>query len=64
MGTEAGKVYILTLLVAHDIGRAINPTKVEGQLEGAITPGIGYALTEDYYASKQTGVVATYKKRK
>jgi len=38
------------LLVAHDIGRAINPTTVEGQLEGRIVQGIGYALTEDYFS--------------
>lgn len=33
---------------AHDIGRVINPISLEGQIEGGIVMGLGYALTEDY----------------
>ena len=33
---------------AHDVGRAINPTQVEGQIEGGIAQGIGLALMEEY----------------
>ncbi|MEF9959575.1 MAG: selenium-dependent xanthine dehydrogenase [Niameybacter sp.] len=36
------------VVAAHDIGRAINPKNVEGQIEGGITMSLGYALTEDY----------------
>ena len=33
---------------AHDVGRAVNPKNVEGQIEGGVVMGLGYALTEDY----------------
>lgn len=36
------------IVAAHDIGRAINPINVEGQIEGGVVMGLGYALTEDY----------------
>ena len=39
---------ILQVVAAHDVGRAINPKLVEGQIEGAIHMGIGYALSEDF----------------
>ncbi len=42
---DAGKVK--TVYAAHDAGRIINPTLFEGQLEGSIHMGLGYALTED-----------------
>ena len=32
----------------HDVGKAINPKNVEGQIEGGVVMGLGYALTEDY----------------
>jgi xanthine dehydrogenase molybdenum-binding subunit len=32
----------------HDVGRAVNPTLCEGQIEGAVHMGLGYALTEDF----------------
>ncbi len=43
---EQGKVE--KLVAAHDIGRAINPKAIEGQIEGAIAMGLGYALREDF----------------
>ncbi len=55
--TETGEVKVLKIVVVHDIGRAINPMNVEGQLEGGIVQSIGYALTEDYVINKDTGVV-------
>ena len=36
------------VLAVHDVGRAVNPTLVEGQIEGAVHMGLGYALTEDF----------------
>ena len=36
------------VLAAHDVGRAVNPTLCEGQIEGSVHMGLGYALTEDF----------------
>jgi len=44
---ETGRVRVLRLVAAHDVGRAINPMYVEGQIEGGIQMGLGYALTEE-----------------
>ncbi len=43
---ETGKVKILRYVAAHDVGRAINPMLLEGQIFGAAAMGTGYALTE------------------
>lgn len=43
---DNGKV--MKVVAAHDIGRAVNPIAVEGQIEGGVVMGLGYALTEDY----------------
>ena len=39
---------IRRIIAAHDVGRAINPTSVEGQIEGGVVMGMGYALRERY----------------
>ncbi len=44
--TEAGTVELLDYAAVHDLGRAINPLSVTGQIEGAIQMGAGYALSE------------------
>lgn len=44
---ETGRIEILKVIGAYDIGKAINPTLVEGQVEGAIVQGLGFALSED-----------------
>ncbi len=44
---RTGKVTILNFAAAHDVGKAINPMAVEGQLEGALVQGAGYGLMED-----------------
>ncbi len=46
--TELGTVKLLHIHAAHDVGRAINPTQVEGQIHGGIAQGIGMALMEEY----------------
>ena len=43
-----GEVRVLRVVAAHDVGRAVNPMAVEGQIEGGIMMGIGYALTEEF----------------
>ncbi|CCQ75121.1 molybdopterin cofactor-binding domain-containing protein [Magnetospira sp. QH-2] len=43
-----GEVQVLGIWAAHDVGRAVNPRGVEGQIEGAVVQGLGQALMEDY----------------
>jgi CO/xanthine dehydrogenase Mo-binding subunit len=43
---ETGQVRVLNMVIAYDVGRAINPMLLEGQLEGGLSMGIGYALLE------------------
>ncbi len=45
---ELGKVKVLRMVAAHDVGRAINPQQVEGQIHGGIAQGLGLALMEEY----------------
>jgi CO/xanthine dehydrogenase Mo-binding subunit len=45
--TETGQVRVLRVVVADDVGKAINPDLVVGQIEGAIVQAQGYAITED-----------------
>jgi CO/xanthine dehydrogenase Mo-binding subunit/aerobic-type carbon monoxide dehydrogenase small subunit (CoxS/CutS family) len=49
---ELGTVKLLGITAAHDVGRAINPTQVEGQIHGGIAQGIGFALMEEYHAGR------------
>jgi len=44
---ETGKVQVLDYVAAHDVGRAINPLLLEGQVYGGVLMGLGYALTEE-----------------
>ncbi len=45
--TETGQVEVLNASVAHDIGKTINPVGLEGQIEGGVVMGLGYALFEE-----------------
>jgi CO/xanthine dehydrogenase Mo-binding subunit len=47
--TETGKVDVTRFTVAQDVGTAIHPSYVEGQLEGGAVQGIGWALSEEYF---------------
>ncbi len=44
---DTGKVTILRYVVVQDVGRAINPQQIEGQIQGGVLQGVGYALFED-----------------
>ena len=46
--TGLGTVLVRRIVAAHDVGRAINPTQVEGQIHGGIAQGLGLALMEEY----------------
>jgi CO/xanthine dehydrogenase Mo-binding subunit len=45
---ETGKVTILRFVAAQDVGTAIHPSYVEGQIQGGVVQGIGWALSEEY----------------
>jgi CO/xanthine dehydrogenase Mo-binding subunit/aerobic-type carbon monoxide dehydrogenase small subunit (CoxS/CutS family) len=45
---ELGTTKVLTIVAAHDVGRAVNPQQVEGQIHGGIAQGLGMALMEAY----------------
>jgi CO/xanthine dehydrogenase Mo-binding subunit len=46
---ETAKVRILRCTIAQDVGRALHPGYVEGQMQGAMAQGIGWALSEEYF---------------
>ncbi|HEY71096.1 MAG TPA: xanthine dehydrogenase family protein [Anaerolineae bacterium] len=46
--TETGHVRVLDVVCADDVGQAINPQLVQGQIEGAIVQAAGYAVLEDF----------------
>jgi CO/xanthine dehydrogenase Mo-binding subunit len=49
---ETGYVKILRYTAVQDVGRAIHPSYVEGQIQGGVTQGIGWALNEEYIYDK------------
>lgn len=46
--TLTGEVQVLGVWAAHDVGRAVNPRGVEGQIEGGVVQALGQGLMEDY----------------
>ncbi|MFM7762857.1 MAG: molybdopterin cofactor-binding domain-containing protein, partial [Acidimicrobiaceae bacterium] len=43
------------VVAVHDVGRVVNPTLCEGQVEGSVHMGLGYALTEDFPSDPESG---------
>lgn len=56
-----GRVKVLKIIAAHDCGKAINPQKIEGQIEGSCAMGMGYALSESYLLDRGRPVTRTYR---
>src|SRR5207244_12529097 len=54
---ETGKVTVLRYTAVQDVGTAIHPSYVEGQMQGGAVQGIGWALNEEYVYNEQ-GVMA------
>ena len=48
MDTLTGEVKVLRVIAANDVGKALNPLGLQGQIEGGVMMGIGNALTEDF----------------
>jgi len=59
-----GNVHMLKVIAAHDVGKAINPQKIEGQIEGSCHMAQGYALSESYPMANGLPLVRTYGKLK
>ena len=59
--TSTGQVKVLKIVAAHDVGRAINPRIIEGQIHGSCSMGQGYALTEGYPTEKGYPLKTRYK---
>ena len=45
---KLGTTRVLKLTAAHDVGKTVNPTQVEGQIQGGVAQGLGMALMEEY----------------
>ena len=54
---ETGKVTVIDLVAVQDVGKAINPVLVEGQIQGGATQALGYGLTEGYQYGEDGGVL-------
>ena len=46
--TRTGEVKVLTIIAANDVGKALNPQIIKGQIEGGVMMGLGYALSEHF----------------
>lgn len=60
---ETGEIRILNLVCADDVGRAVNPQQVQGQVEGAVVQAAGYALLENFVqidGKTLTSTLSTY----
>jgi CO/xanthine dehydrogenase Mo-binding subunit len=44
---DSGEVEVICVVACHDVGKAINPANVTGQIEGAVSMGLGYSLMEE-----------------
>jgi CO/xanthine dehydrogenase Mo-binding subunit len=53
-----GEVIVEKMTVVQDVGRAINPIAVEGQIEGAVVQGIGFALSEELITNSEGVIVS------
>jgi CO/xanthine dehydrogenase Mo-binding subunit len=54
---ETGKVDILRYTAIQDVGKAIHPSYVEGQIQGGVAQGIGWAINEEYFYNDK-GIMA------
>ncbi|MBC8503952.1 MAG: molybdopterin-dependent oxidoreductase, partial [Chloroflexi bacterium] len=48
VNTRTGEVSVPRVIVANDVGKALNPLGLQGQIEGGVVMGVGHALTENY----------------
>ncbi len=53
---DRGEVRVIRLVAAHDVGRAVFPQGLKGQIEGSVAMGVGYALKEEFIPGETTGM--------
>ncbi len=56
---ETGKTKILRFTAVQDVGKAVHPSYVEGQMQGGSVQGIGWALNEEYFMDEEGGMTNT-----
>jgi CO/xanthine dehydrogenase Mo-binding subunit len=49
---DSGEIEVIEVLASHDVGKAVNPINVEGQIEGGVSMGLGYGLMEEILLQK------------
>ncbi|MCK5248859.1 MAG: molybdopterin-dependent oxidoreductase, partial [Spirochaetaceae bacterium] len=59
---KSGKVNVLDVIIASDVGRVINRAAVEGQMEGGVVMGLGYALSEEFKQVNDEIITDSYAK--
>lgn len=60
---QTGQIRVLKILCANDVGKAVNPQQVQGQIEGAVVQAVGYAILENFVernAVPLTRTLSTY----
>ncbi|NYE59648.1 CO/xanthine dehydrogenase Mo-binding subunit/aerobic-type carbon monoxide dehydrogenase small subunit (CoxS/CutS family) [Duganella sp. 1224] len=53
---QTGRVRVVKVVAAHDVGKMVNPTLLEGQVEGAVAQGVGLALMEKYHPGRHNNL--------
>ncbi len=59
---DTGKVTVLKLISANEVGRPMNPLSLEGQIEGSVIQGMGFALTEEFKTKDGIPITDNYAK--
>jgi selenium-dependent xanthine dehydrogenase len=59
---RSGEVRVLKIIAAQDVGKAIHPQNIRGQIEGGVVMGMGYALSEEFVVDKGYVVTDTLRK--
>ena len=62
VNTDTGEVHVLGIWAAHDVGRAVNPQGVEGQVEGGAVQSIGQATMENFVLNEGIPTTASFEK--
>ena len=57
--TETGHVRVVRVTSAHDVGKAVNPQMIQGQIEGGVMQALGYTITENF-VTKEGQVLTPY----